>query len=193
MRSIIRNSMISIFLCLFGLLMISGCQKSSKFTLEEETKTIAEKLGIPYSESLVDSVSHLHDRGFGCLKKIEKIEEKDGWIYFTVIDDIGNKYYADTNKKGYFGTVLSQNGYDNMLLLSQKLGLERNRNLLYSAEYLEIAGCSKIKSIYNISKNAAYEFKCKDDKKAVYTVNMSLNGKIGNLQKDKKELFAKPE
>ena len=188
--AIIRKNRFLISACLMIIVIIGGCGRSDKHDLsesttykedlvKEESLLIADELNIDESAALEDSVVKLHKKGCGEISNVTKLEEKKGWIYFRVVDADGNHYYLDTNKKGYFGTILTEKGYYNAGLISDNLGIVWNRNLLYSAECMEDCGCGKLESIYDVEKEKAYQFSCKDDSGAIFIITMSLDGSIG--------------
>jgi len=150
-------------------------------TLGKETSIISLELGITESDALKESVRKLHERGCKEIDQAEKIKEDAGWIYFSVVDTDRQKYYVDTNKKGYFGTILTEAGYDNAHRMSGDLEISWNRNLLYSAEKLEKLGCGSIQSVTGISNERTILFSMENEQQEIYKVSISKEGVLGEV------------
>ena len=150
-------------------------------TLRKEISIISQELGITESDALKESVRKLHERGCKKIDQAEKINEDTGWICFSVVDTDQKKYYVDTNKKGYFGTILTEAGYDNAHRMSEDLEISWNRNLLYSAEKLEKLGCGSIQSVTEISNGSAIRFSLENKEKEIYKVSISKEGVLGEV------------
>lgn len=149
--------------------------------LENDAEAIADALQIELNDFLRTSVKRLYERGCAEVSSVKITREESGWIYFIVEDAKGNIFYADTNKKGNFGTVLSQAANDNVQFIANNLGIEITRNLLYSAERLETCGCGEIVSIDTIMHRRAYRFTIVNDDGDKYKVRMSTEGVISEI------------
>lgn len=188
-----------IFTILLAVIMLTACAKrheqNTRDSLPGYTKPYinqndidiisgAAGLGLESepSDDFLRSMSRLHRRGCKDIISAEKTNEKDGWTYFTVTDSDGQIFYVDTNQHGLFGTILTQEGKSNAELIVKTLGLSDNRNILYTAEVIEINECGLISEIKDIEHKKAYTFTVMSDNGKEYRICIGDNGELGYIK-----------
>lgn len=161
--------------------ILSTLSESAEEVLESEEDVLASRLQIKTPTE--DSMERLHTCGCGRVKNAVLREEKDGLYYFTVIDDTGAYYYADTDKNGYFGIILSESGQENAELLSVRLGFDdTNRNVLHTAETMEQSGIKKIARVRSLSKETTFQFEIETENGQTFQIELNNDGSVHSLK-----------
>ena len=149
---------------------------------EKDENLLLQELSSVDLQELRLSLERLYERGCSGIAKIERIREEKGLIYFAITDTDDDLYYLDTNKRGMFGTVLSETGYDNAHMIADTLGIEEGRELLYASEQMEICQCGKITSIEDIERGQAFRFTIVNDRDEKYIIRMGTDGSLGDIR-----------
>lgn len=134
-------------------------------------------------EELENSLSRLYDRGCTGIDSVTQLKEDGAWTYLMITGPDRQTFYADMNKHGMFGSVLSQKGMDDADLIAETIGINVNRNILYAAEQMELCGCGHIRSVKGSEcKKSSYVITIINGQNNEFTITLGDDGELGMIR-----------